>query len=198
MIRLLPFFATLVARSLRFGVKGTLPERCIVIFWHGKMFAGWFETARLGSKKGVIKPVALVSPSKDGDILTNVLHRWGYKVERGSSSRSGLEALARAVARVKKGECNRVVITPDGPRGPRHRLKRGAFLAAQELHLPVYFLSVHYKNAHVLEKSWDKFEVPLPFSKVLIEVKQIDLAGYPEEIPEQHEWLNQKASEREL
>ncbi len=197
MIRLLPFVATLVARTLRIKIESDIPERAVIIFWHGKMFAGWFAAAKkIDSKKH--SPVALVSPSKDGDILSSVLHRWGYKVERGSSSRSGLEALERAITRVRKGECDRIVITPDGPRGPIYRLKRGAFLAAQELQLPVYFLRIEYRSALVLGKSWDKFEIPLPFSGVRVTVEEISLASYPDPIDQQHEWLNRLVRERNM
>lgn len=195
MIRLLPSVATLVARSLRLKFDGEIPERAVIIFWHGKMFAGWFASARKHRSYSP-KPVALVSPSKDGDILSSVLNRWGYRVERGSSSRSGLEALQRAMTRVRAGECDRIVITPDGPRGPIHRLKRGAFLAAQELQLPVYFLRIHYRSAKVLGKSWDKFEIPLPFSGVQIKVEAIPLDDYPDPIDDQHEWLNRLVKER--
>lgn len=198
MIRLLPFVATLVARSLRFRVQGELPERCVVIFWHGKMYAGWYAALFPRKSLRMHAPVALVSPSKDGDILTSVLHRWGYKVERGSSSRSGLEALERAMSRVRTGECQRVVITPDGPRGPIHRLKRGAFLAAQELELPVYFLRIHYRKARTLEKSWDRFEVPLPFSRVHIKAEKVELGDYPIDVAAQHEWLNALAAQKQL
>ena len=198
MIRLLPFVATLVARSLRIKMKGSLPERCVIIFWHGKMFAGWYAATMPRRLLASIQPVALVSASKDGDILTRVLAQWGYMIERGSSSKSGLEALDRSMARVKKGECRRVVITPDGPRGPHHRLKRGAFLAAQELQLPIYFLRIHYRTAKTLEKSWDKFEIPMPFSSVHIKVEKIDMTGFPNEMHAQHEWLNRLASEMNL
>jgi lysophospholipid acyltransferase (LPLAT)-like uncharacterized protein len=197
MIRLLPFVSTIVARTLRMRFKGELPERAVLIFWHGKMFAGWFAASKARNGHAP-RPVALVSPSKDGDILSGVLHRWGYKVERGSSSRSGLEALHRSMERVKRGECDRIVITPDGPRGPIHRLKRGAFLAAQELQLPVYFLRIEYRKAKVLRKSWDKFEIPLPFSGVTITAEAIPLDSYPEAIEEQHEWLNRLTQERSM
>jgi Kdo2-lipid IVA 3' secondary acyltransferase len=198
MIRLLPVLATLVAKTLRIKQKGSLPERCVIMFWHGKMFAGWYASTIPRQLLPSIQPVALVSASKDGDILTRVLDRWGYKVERGSSSKSGLEALDRAMQRVRRGECRRVVITPDGPRGPNHRLKRGAFLAAQELQLPIYFLRIHYRKAKTLERSWDQFEVPIPFSSVHIKVEKIDMTGFPSEMHAQHEWLNRLASDMHL
>jgi lysophospholipid acyltransferase (LPLAT)-like uncharacterized protein len=109
-----------------------------------------------------------------------------------------MEALERAMTRIRKGECRRIVITPDGPRGPIHRLKRGAFLAAQELDLPVYFLRIHYGRARTLEKSWDRFQIPMPFSRVHVKVEKIDLADYPAEIAAQHAWLNMLAANKQL
>jgi Kdo2-lipid IVA 3' secondary acyltransferase len=198
MTALLPLAATLVAKTLGFKHKGSLPERCVILFWHGKMFAGWYASRLARNNMGAIRPVALVSASKDGDILTQVLLRWGYRVERGSSSKSGLEALDRAMRRVRSGECQRVVITPDGPRGPNHQLKRGAFLAAQELQLPIYFLRIQYRTAKTLERSWDRFEIPLPFSGVQIQVEEIDMTGFPTEMHAQHDWLNRLASDQQL
>lgn len=99
---------------------------------------------------------------------------------------------------VRSGRCQRVVITPDGPRGPRHRMKRGGALAAKELGLPLYFCKIEYRRARMLEKSWDKFEVPLPFSRVDVHTTSIDLKDYPEALADQHTWLNQLVTDRGL
>lgn len=190
MLRMLPWAASLVARTLRFRVHGTLPAHGVIAFWHGKMFVGWY-LARAHT------PVALVSLSKDGDILSDVLRHWGYDVERGSSSRSGLEALERAVERVRRGTNQRVVITPDGPRGPSGQLKRGAFLAASMLGCPVHFCRIKCRNAKVL-RSWDKFEIPLPFSRVDVTIVELPLEGFPQDIAAQHAWLNRCVAEHKL
>ena len=58
---------------------------------------------------------ALVSQSKDGEILTNILNSWGYNVMRGSSSKGGKKALEELISVSLKSS---VVMTPDGPRGP--------------------------------------------------------------------------------
>jgi len=170
--RLLPFFATLLAKTLRFSWSGEIiPARAIVMFWHGEMFAGWYSVRNR-------KPVALVSASKDGNFLATVLTSWGYRLSRGSSKKSGMEALIIAMESIKNQECNTLVITPDGPRGPRHTYKRGAFIAARELSLPLYHLHIEYASRKVL-KSWDQFEVPMPFTRVSIRVEQINVDGFP-------------------
>jgi lysophospholipid acyltransferase (LPLAT)-like uncharacterized protein len=167
MIRLLPFFATVLARTLRIRWNGSTPTRAIIMFWHGKMFAGWFAVH-------THRPSALVSKSKDGAILSQVLLHWGYQLSRGSTKKGGMEALEEAIATMKTGEADMLAITPDGPTGPRHLFKRGAFIAARETGLPLVMLTIRYRNCIHL-KSWDQFEVPLPFSGVDIAVTQIPL-----------------------
>ncbi|MDP4198420.1 MAG: DUF374 domain-containing protein [Bacteroidota bacterium] len=165
--RLLPFGATILARTLRFRWSGeTLPERSIVMFWHGKMLAGWYAVRTRA-------PVALVSRSKDGQLLSSVLVRWGYQLARGSTGKRGREALDVAIRMLNEGEADTLAITPDGPRGPRHIFKRGAFIAAREADVPLYMLTIRYRWRTVLTKSWDRFEVPLPFSRVEIQVDRV-------------------------
>lgn len=167
MLRLLPFFATLLARTVRIRVRGNVPSRAIVMFWHGKMFAGWYAVRQH-------HPIALISASKDGEILSSVLTEWRYKLVRGSSNKRGMEALEDAIAQLKRGEVDTLAITPDGPRGPRHLFKRGAFIAARETGLPLVMFTVAYSRSITL-KSWDKFEVPLPFSRVDVTLTEIPL-----------------------
>lgn len=106
---------------------------------------------------------ALVSQSKDGEILTKILTKWNYNVVRGSSSKGGKEALMEIIeiAKLKRS----VVITPDGPRGPAEEMKNGAFIISHESNVPLIPVKIIYKHKFIFKKSWDKFEVPLPFSK---------------------------------
>jgi lysophospholipid acyltransferase (LPLAT)-like uncharacterized protein len=181
--RLLPFFATLLARTLRISWRGdAIPDRAIIMFWHGDMLAGWYSVRKR-------RPIALVSRSKDGNYLAAVLQHWGYQLSRGSSKKSGMEALTNAMQTLSTHDRDTLVITPDGPRGPRHEYKRGAFIAACELELPLFHLHLDYTSRKTL-KSWDKFELPMPFSKVSIRAEQIDVNEFPiYDKDAQHQWL---------
>jgi hypothetical protein len=182
--RLLPFFATLLAGTLRIKWSGEeIPPRAVIMFWHGNMMAGWYGVRKRN-------PIALVSQSKDGRFLAAVLAKWDYKLTRGSSNKKGMEALEIAMQAIKSGEADTLAITPDGPRGPRHRFKRGAFIAAKELSIPLYMLRIEYASGKVL-KSWDKFEVPFPFSRIKIVAKRNDITGFPPSDKDlQREWLD--------
>ena len=91
---LLSIVIRLLARTWTIRVHGRLPTGpSIVAFWHGEMLPVWFAFRAL-------RPVALVSSSKDGSLLSRLLQDWGYGVVLGSSSKGGKEALEQRNANV--------------------------------------------------------------------------------------------------
>lgn len=181
---ILPPSLTTLIRTLRFTWIGEpLPEKCIVAFWHSRMIGGWWV-----SRKNAI---ALVSESKDGEYLNKILTKWKYKTVRGSSTRSGKQALDEAIVMIRNGDAKRLVITPDGPQGPKEIFKRGIFIAAQELELPLYFLSIEYRGRIRLLKSWDTFQIPFPLSSVIITSHRLDTTTFPSDPEEQKIFLEQ-------
>ncbi|MCH9030482.1 MAG: lysophospholipid acyltransferase family protein, partial [Bacteroidetes bacterium] len=127
----------------------------ILVFWHGTMLLPWYL-------HGDPNFVALISKSKDGDLLAKILKHWNYNVVRGSSSTGGDIALAIMIDFAKNDYS--VTITPDGPRGPAHKFKAGAVITAKKSEVPLILAGVGYQKKKVLS-NWDKFEVPYFFSK---------------------------------
>ncbi len=130
----------------------------ILAFWHGTMLLAWYL-------HGNPTFVALISKSKDGDLLAKILRHWNYKVIRGSSSTGGDAALSIMIDHVKNSYS--LAITPDGPRGPVHKLKAGAVVSAKKSKVPLMLVGVGYKKKRIL-KSWDQFEVPYFFSEAKV------------------------------
>ena len=128
----------------------------ILGFWHGTMLIPWY----INRKKNF---AALISKSKDGDLLAKILKNWKYEVVRGSSTSGGSVALGIMVDYAKNNSS--VAITPDGPRGPMHKMKAGAVIAAKKGRIPLVLCGIGIKKKKIL-KSWDGFEVPMPFTKV--------------------------------
>jgi len=129
----------------------------VVSFWHGSMLIGWY----LQREKNIS---ALVSKSKDGDLLANILEKWNYKVVRGSSHIGGKEALEMMLELTKQNYS--LAITPDGPTGPIHKMKAGAVVTAKKSYIPLFLIGIGIKKKFVL-KSWDQFEIPKPFTKAV-------------------------------
>ncbi len=136
----------------------TSNQNFVLAFWHGTMLIPWYLHRNLNFS-------ALVSQSKDGSLLANSLVKWGYKVERGSSHKGGKEALNTLLENSKNNFS--VSITPDGPTGPPRVMKAGAVITAQRSSIPLVLCGVAYKKKYIFS-SWDKFEIPKFFSKVVV------------------------------
>jgi hypothetical protein len=129
----------------------------IFLVWHGRIFIVPYFFRRRG-----IMP--LISPSKDGEIAARIMSRWGYKILRGSGSHAVIKAWGEMIAELKDG--GELIIVPDGPRGPNREMKLGGIKLAQEsgaVLVPFTFSSSKKKFL----KSWDKFLMFLPFSRVV-------------------------------
>ena len=104
---------------------------------------------------------ALVSASKDGAFLARVLEWFRVQPVRGSSSRRGAQALLELTTWAERGYD--LTITPDGPRGPCYRVQDGITSLAQLTGLPIVPV-VFNLNWKISVKSWDRFQIPLPFA----------------------------------
>lgn len=137
-------------------------QRKPVVFalWHGRLLpCSYFHRG-----EGL---ATLISQHRDGDYIAGVVEGWwGYRAIRGSSSRGATAALRSVVRVLKQGSA--IAITPDGPRGPRQKMKPGLLAAAQLAGVPVIPASAGATRAWWIE-SWDRFLVPKPFSRVVLE-----------------------------
>lgn len=146
-------------------------ERVVYAFWHCHILSlAWAYRGRGG--------VALVSEHGDGEAITQVIHRLGYGTVRGSTTRGGVRAALEMARLGRAGHL--LAVTPDGPRGPRHRLQPGIVFVAQRSGLPIVPLAAGMRRGRRLD-SWDRFEVPAPFSRILVVAG--DPIFVPEEIP---------------
>ncbi|TWT99767.1 hypothetical protein Pla108_07100 [Botrimarina colliarenosi] len=102
----------------------------------------------------------LVSRHRDADVLEAIAHASGFACVRGSSNRGGVAALRELAAR---GKQQHLVITPDGPRGPRRKVAPGPVFLASRLGLPIVPIAVAYDHCWRM-RSWDRFAVPRPFT----------------------------------
>ena len=114
--------------------------------------------------------VAMVSRSKDGELVARVGKRFGYDSVRGSSSKGGGEALLAMINYMNKGGAPKFCGTAvDGPRGPARILKKGMLVLAKET--GSYFIPMACSGTKVItfHKAWDKTIIPYPFSTVVME-----------------------------
>ena len=132
----------------------------IIAFWHNRIITAAIFWERHCRPR---RALTFISRSRDGQFISDVAAHFGIEAARGSSSKFGTSA-ALAARRASEDNKLDLVITPDGPRGPRCVIQPGVLRLAQTTGRPIVAVCTHLQWKYVL-KSWDRFEVPLPFSR---------------------------------
>lgn len=162
--KLLYFLILLLYRFNRTTVVGEENiknlESYILVSWHGKVL-GVMENFK---HKGYY---ALVSRSGDGDTIAAIAKKFGYNFFRGSSNKGGKEALNEMGSFFMNNPHAKIIITPDGPTGPEHKVKPGAFLLSKNFQRPVVPVIVDVKSSWKF-KNWHTFYLSKPFSKMRV------------------------------
>ena len=161
---------------------GALPGPAIYCVWHNRLALSLILYRRYVVRRDRGRRlVAMVSASRDGGLLAGILERFGVEPVRGSSSRRGPQALREMVSWGMRG--HDLAITPDGPRGPCYVVQEGVISTAQLTGLPIVPVTYHL-NWKIRAKSWDRFQIPLPFARCEITVgkvmrvpREMDAAG---------------------
>lgn len=145
---------TRIRRYLREG------KPLVFAFWHGDMLLGWYTV-------GYLRPAAIVSQAGDGDIASAVLEGLDFVTFRGSSTRGGREAYLAMMRHLRNQDYKVSAYASDGPRGPRRVMKGGTLMTAMQL--GGYIVPCGYSAKHSLRaRGWDKFFMPLPFTRALV------------------------------
>jgi lysophospholipid acyltransferase (LPLAT)-like uncharacterized protein len=140
---------------LRFQRQG---QPTIFTLWHGRLLPCTYHHRGEGV-------VTLISHHRDGEYITRVVRRWGYTAVRGSTTRGGLDALRELIQHVRAGRS--LAITPDGPKGPREKMKPGPVLIAQRTGAPIIPVVSGATRASYFG-GWDRFMIPHPFAGLRI------------------------------
>ncbi len=137
--------------------------------WHNKLLV------ILLCLKALKKRAGLASPSKDGELISVPLEKMGYRMVRGSSGKDSVKSLVQIIKLIKNEGYS--LGTPlDGPKGPVYEVKPGMVYVAQKSGKQLILVGGAYSKKWVFSKTWDKFQLPKPFSKVVCVVgKPIDV-----------------------
>jgi len=147
--------------------NGLLTEPVIFCLWHNRLALALVAYhSQLGDYSRRYRLAAIVSASRDGALVAYLLRLFGMESARGSTSRRGPIALLELARWAARGYA--LAITPDGPRGPCYQIQPGVIYLAQVTQLPIVAYSLNARRKFCL-KSWDRFQVPLPFSSVTAE-----------------------------
>ena len=161
-------------------------RQCVYSFWHRTIFlAMWWWRHR-----GV---VAMASANFDGQVLGRALAGLGYGTTYGSSSRGGLRGLAELAREMERG--HDAAFSADGPRGPRYVTKSGPAQLARRTGCPIVCLHLRAQYGHTFQKSWDHFQLPHPFSRVVLVIAppiEVSTEASREELDQKRAELQEK------
>jgi lysophospholipid acyltransferase (LPLAT)-like uncharacterized protein len=161
-----PWLIRLHTRTLRTRVEQDSELKNLLARGHPVVLAGWHQRIYMGIRPAApLRPVIMISRSRDGERIARIVEKVGWRPVRGSSSRGGVGALATLIREVSKGAVAAHVV--DGPRGPARRVKPGLVLLARRsgaVVIPVYLSARRRFQA----RSWDRFNVPYPFTRVVL------------------------------
>jgi lysophospholipid acyltransferase (LPLAT)-like uncharacterized protein len=163
----------MLAATLRVEVRGV--ERVmalwrqsrplIYIIWHGRILLAPWANQWLRRTREARAVAVLASRSRDGELVSRYVDKFGLRVVRGSSSRGGAAGLRELATALREG--TDVALVPDGPRGPRGQLQPGVVALAALTGAPVVPLGFGARPARRLN-SWDGFVIPLPFARCAV------------------------------
>lgn len=131
----------------------------VYAFWHGRQLL-------LFQNRPEKKLTILASRSRDGELQSKVCERFGIHAARGSSSRGGLVGMVQMQKSLRAGVA--VGLAVDGPRGPVFVAKPGVVALARNTGSPILPVSVGLQKYWELERTWDRFRIPRPFSKAVL------------------------------
>jgi len=164
------FILNLTGKTLRFEVEGWENFEAIAsngkipiyTFWHNRIFAGTYFFRNRGI-------TVMSSQSFDGEYIARFIRRFGYGAIRGSSTRGGIAAIIEMIRLMKSGIP--MAFSIDGPKGPKYTAKMGACLLAKKTGNPIMPFVVESKKYWEID-SWDKLQIPKPFSKVKVIISE--------------------------
>jgi hypothetical protein len=135
-------------------------RRPIMAFFHGRVLTATY----FFRDRGI---VVMISENFDGEWIARIIERFGFGTSRGSSSRGGQRALLRLKRDMEQGRPAGFAV--DGPRGPARKVQPGVVWLAKLTGNPV--VPFHMEaSRHLSLRSWDRTQIPLPFSTVALAV----------------------------
>lgn len=138
-------------------------KKGIFYFWHQNIMSTayfFFKNKGIGH--------CIISPSKDGKIIGFIAKKLGFKVIYGSAYKNSIKLVRKTLEILDLNK--KIAIVGDGSRGPAKKLQKGIIYFASKSKLPLIFIDSHPSIAIKFNNSWDKFKMPLPFSKIYVKV----------------------------
>jgi len=159
-----------------YNIEAIADEQHVCVTWHAELLMTPQAYRYIHKNQSAS---AIISSHFDGSLIAGTLEFLDIRPLRGSSKKGAKQVLLQAFKSIKSGE--EVLITPDGPRGPRHSMSDGAIGLALKSKLPIFVMNFKAKRYWQLN-SWDSFVIPKPFTTIDFYMQRISLEGMELEV----------------
>jgi len=174
-----PFLGSLIIRLLyhtnkiKFHSPDTINDSSVIFAcWHGELLMLTYMYKHYRKRPRV---KALISPHFDGKLIAKTIQYFGFGSLAGSSDKNSARVLIQAIKHLKEGYD--IGITPDGPKGPRHKVSDGIIVMAQKTGAKILLIEIKPTKYWKLN-SWDKFVIPKPFGTIHYYTSlEVDVSG---------------------
>lgn len=153
-------------------------ESIIFAFWHNRLIMMPFIAQKVKKKTIDYEFMTLASRHGDGRFVGSLMEKFGLisilgSTKYGRKSSRGIDYgnMRKIIEGLKKGYS--LGITPDGPRGPNQQVNGELINIARLAKAKIVAVSYSSSNFKIIQKSWDKFKIPLPFSKLCFVVDEL-------------------------
>lgn len=134
-------------------------EKFLTTFWHGYSYCMYPLISE-------IEVAVITTINQRGNYITDLVEAFDGMPLRVPDETRGENSLFKLVREMKTNSDRHVALACDGPLGPQHKPKDFAFVIAEMSRRRILPITVEAKRAIVLHKRWDKFRIPLPFTKI--------------------------------
>lgn len=145
----------------------------IALFWHNRLMMIPFMPRKLRKRYPSLKFMTLSSRHGDGAFVGKVMNKFKFITINGSTRRSRANSKKgikiSGIRAILSNLSNRVIfgMTPDGPIGPAKKINGEIISIAKITNARIVAISYSSSRNIILKKTWDKFFIPLPFSKII-------------------------------
>ncbi len=149
----------------------------MIAYWHGDGYCMQLvlrEIAKLNVKIKVI-----VTAHKRGDVIEKMIKPYGAQTIRLPDGYD-MRPFFKELRENSKTSCEALAGALDGPLGPLHEPKKLLFLLASEAGKEACYVRFHYSHVIRLKKRWDRYVIPLPFTRIIAEVEDLGTIGKEE------------------
>lgn len=162
-------YLAMVERTSKITYKGLelLKTSNVVGFWHEDSFVSHLVLKELAEYNQ--KATVLVTGQWRGNVIQEMVEYFDGEVFRVSYAGKTIDQFKR-LFQSAKSTSNLIVMAFDGPKGPRHKVKKIAFLLANKNNKNLMGVKVNYKHKIRLFGRWDHYVIPLIFNRIQIQI----------------------------